>query len=66
MSDWEVKEGEQEFEIPPEPANPMTPERLRLLRIQAEDKMLKLYKAMTKQSGSVDSLTKTSGSAEKS
>jgi hypothetical protein len=66
MSDWELKPEEQEFEIPSEPVNPMTPERLRLLRVQAEDKMLALYKAMTQPSGSFDTRIKTSGSEEKS
>ena len=46
MSEWELKDGEQEFNIPSEPVNPMTPERFKQLREEADKKMLDMYNSM--------------------
>ena len=54
MSDWEIKDEEQEFPVPSKPLNPMTPERLRKLKEEADKRLLELYNAKMNPSGSFD------------
>jgi len=66
MSEWEIKNDEKEFPVPSQPVNPMTPERLRKLREEADKRLLDLYYAKMNPSGSFDTRIKPEDPDKKS